>query len=112
MKKLYCSEITYNPYTENNEREIVESVFLVDGYSIADTLLEGVEFHVHFKGDKILSVKVDPKHADFFSNFNESKFISAVEKYAQRAIQGDEVDVPDYIKQKYGFKPNTCAYIK
>ena len=113
MKKLYCCEITsHNPFVEVNEREITESVFIVDGYHIADRLLEGVEFHVHFEDDKVLSVKVAEKHAAYFSQFNEKMFLEAAEKSALRTIEGDEVDVPDYIKKKYNFTSETAAYIK
>ena len=78
-KKLYCSETAYNPYREINEREITESIFVIDGYSIADRLLEGVRFNVHFGDDKILSVNVDPDDAGFFSQFNEKMFLKQVE---------------------------------
>ena len=111
-KKLYCSEITYNPYTEHNEREITESVFLVDGYHIADRLLEGVMFHVHFKDDSVISVDVDPQRKAYFSQFNEGLFLGRVRDYAISIIEGDEVDVPNYIKEKYGFTSDTAAYIK
>jgi hypothetical protein len=111
MTKLYCSEIDEN-YNNINEREITESVFLVDGYKIADRLLEGVIFHVHFEDNKILSVEVDPKHANYFSQFNQEMFLDRVKKYALRVIEGDEVEVPDYIMKKYNFIEGTAAYIK
>ena len=111
-KKLYCSETAYNPYREINEREITESIFVIDGYSIADRLLEGVRFNVHFGDDKILSVNVDPDDAGFFSQFNEKMFLKQVEDYAKRTIEGDEVDIPEDLKKKYNWTNNTAAYIK
>lgn len=111
MKKLYCSELDGN-YSTINEREITESVFLIDGYHIADRLLEGVMFHVHFEDDKILSVKIDEEDADYFSQFNEKMFLERVSKYALNIITGDEVDVPDYLKKKYNIGADTVAYIK
>lgn len=107
MTKLYCSE-----RDESTEREITESVFLVDGYSVADRLLEGVMFHVHFQDGKILSVKVDEEDVNYFSQFNQEMFLEKVQKYALRTIQGDEVDVPDYIMNKYNFTKETAAYIR
>lgn len=107
MTKLYCSEMD-----ESTEREITESVFLIDGYSVADRLLEGVMFHVHFQDGKILSVKVDEKHTNYFSQFNQEMFLEKVQKYALRTIQGDEVEVPDYIMKKYNFTDETMAYIR
>jgi len=111
MKKLYCSEIDKD-YNNVNEREITESIFLVDGYHIADRLLEGVMFHVNFEDNKILSVKVDSKHTDYFSKFNQEMFLDKVKKYALRRIEGDEVEVSDYIMKKYNFIEGTAAYIK
>ena len=112
MTKLYCSEVDKD-YNIVNEREIIESVFLVDGYTIADRLLEGVMFHVHFEDDKILSVKVDEKHSNYFSQFNQEMFLDKVKKYALRVIEeGDEVEVPDFIMKKYNFTENIVAYIK
>jgi hypothetical protein len=107
MKKLYCSEMD-----ESTEREITESVFLVDGYNIADRLLEGVMFHVHFQDGEVLSVKVDEKHENYFSQFNQEMFLERVYRYAKRSIEGDEVDVPDYIKKKYNMTSDTQAYIR
>ena len=107
MAKLYCSEID-----ESTEREIIESVFLIDGYHIADRLLENVMFRVHFQDKNILSVKVDEKHENYFSQFNQEMFLEKVYKYAERTIQGDEVEVPDYIMKKYNFTKETMAYIR
>ena len=107
MKKLYCAELD-----ESTEREIIESVFLVDGYSVADRLLEGVMFHVHFRDEEILSVKVDEKHVNYFSQFNQEMFLERVRGYAKRAIEGDIVEVSDFIKEKYNFTDQTEAYIR
>ena len=112
MKKLYCSEISYDPYTELNEREITESIFIIDGYSIAERLLEGVDFLVEFKDEEIISIKVAPEDAGYFSQFNQEMFLGQVKEQAIGIIQGDEVNVPDYIKKKYGFTSDTAAYIK
>ena len=116
MKKLYCSEMDESSGTlevsSSTEREITESVFLVDGYNIADRLLEGVMFHVHFQDGEILSVKVDEKHESYFSQFNQEMFLERVYKYAKRSIEGDEVDVPDYLKKKYNMTSDTVAYIR
>lgn len=108
MKKLYCSELD-----ESTEREITESTFVIDGYAVGDRLLEGVIFHVHFEDETILSVKVDEKHKNYFSKFNEKMFLDKVRNYAERIIEeGDMVDVSDSIRKKYNFTDETEAYIK
>ena len=112
MAKLYCAEVKPPLYEEENEREIKESVFLVNGYHIADRLLEDVMFHVHFKDDEILSVKVDEDSAGYFSQFNEKMFYEQVQKYALRSIGGDEVEIPEELQLRYNWTSDTVAYIK
>jgi hypothetical protein len=114
MNKLYCCRVTsYNPYTESDIKEITESTFVIDGYHIADRLLEGVEFFVTFNDTKVTNVEVNPKHASYFSQFNEKMFMDKVKNYAAKRIEGDEVDIPEFLKKKYyiGNRDEWASYI-
>ena len=110
--KLYASKVEHKPYRETNEIEITESVFVIDGYSFGDRLLEGVLFEVKFKDDKILSLKVEEDSKDYFDDLNKTKWLKEAKKYAQRILDdGDEVDIPDSLKKKY-YVDRNVAYLK
>lgn len=84
--------------------EIIENKFLVDGYSFGDRLLEGVMFEVEFNKStgKIINVVVEKSHAAYFSSLNSKKWIEEAKRYANSILgDGDEVDVPQFIKDKY-----------
>lgn len=55
----------------------------VDGYSVRERQLEGalfdveIEFAGWFTG-KVLSVQIQPQHADFFSDFNAEKIYKEI----------------------------------
>lgn len=69
---------------ENDPTPITEA--FVDGYSVGDTLLEGVIFRCTIVGDKI-AVKVTDDCAKYFSGLNETKWLKAV---------SEEVNDPDF----------------
>jgi hypothetical protein len=48
MAKLFCSKASHNPYLEEMVTEITEKVFEIDGYQVAERLLEGIPFLVYF----------------------------------------------------------------
>ena len=50
----------------------------VDGYLVADKLLEGVMFNVTVQADGTLKAKVEDDSADYFSQFNENKYLKEV----------------------------------
>ncbi len=59
----------------NEPTPITEAFF--DGYSVGDTLLEGVMFRCTIVGDMI-SVRVVDSCADYFSRLNETKWLKEV----------------------------------
>jgi hypothetical protein len=114
MSKLYCSRISHNPYKEDMTTEITERVFQIDGYQIADRLLEGLIFDIHFDDNGVTDVVITNEHSRkyFESNFNSKKFYNLAKEYAQSILdEGDEVDVPKYIKDKYYKNGVNVSYI-
>lgn len=105
MSKLYCSRVSnQSPYNEDMITEITEKVFQIDGYHIADRLLEGVLFDIHFDDNGVTDVVITSENSRkyFESNFNTKKFYDLAKKYAKSILdKGDEVDIPNYIKDKY-----------
>lgn len=59
----------------NDPTPIPEAFF--DGYSVGDTLLEGVIFRCTIVGDKI-AVRVTDDCAKYFSGLNEAKWLKEV----------------------------------
>lgn len=55
---------------------------IVNGYHFADTLLEGVLFKVEVSDERVYTVSVMPEHQNYFSNFNEAKFLEKARKHA------------------------------
>lgn len=110
--KLYACKVEHKPYRETNEIEITENIFVVDGYSFGDRLLDGVLFEVEFKDDKVVSVKVEEESEDYFDNLNQEKWLREAKRYAQKTLDsGDEVDIPDFLKKKY-FVNRNAVYLK
>ena len=46
--KLYCCKVSHKPYKEEMLTEITERVFELDGYRVAERLLEGIPFNIYF----------------------------------------------------------------
>ena len=68
--KLICSKIEHHPYKGSLITEIPERVFVIDGYSVADRLLEGIPFCVYFdKSGKVLKVDIEEEAIDCLSMF-------------------------------------------
>lgn len=57
---------------------------LVDGYSVADRLLEGVVFEVYMTNDRRPIVQVTPFCAGFFQQFHEAHWLEQIRKYVQK----------------------------
>ncbi len=104
MAKLFCSRVTSNPYKEDLITEITEKVFQIDGYQVAERLLEGIPFIIYFDKNIVTEVTIDdPYYKKYLEdNLNSKKWYDAVRKYAEDILRnGDEVDVPLFIKEKY-----------
>jgi hypothetical protein len=111
--KLYCSKVSHNPYKEEMITEITEKVFELDGYQIEESLLEGIPFTIYFNNDGVTDVKIEVAYYKnyFEDNFN-TRWYQKVKEYAQNIIKsGDEVDVPQFIKDKYFKNGINVAYI-
>jgi hypothetical protein len=54
-----------------------------DGYSIAERMLEGLQFQITIQPDGTLKAWVNPEDEDFFSNFNTTKFLKMAVEYAE-----------------------------
>lgn len=114
MRKLLCSKVSHNPYSEEMITEITEKVFEIDGYQVAERLLEGIPFLIYFDDNGVTKVTINDKSVrDYFEdNFNSKKWYSDVEKYAKSILStGDEVDVPKFIKDKYFKNGINVAFI-
>ena len=104
ISRLYCSKVSLNPHKEELITEITEKVFQVDGYEVAERLLEGIKFDVYFDNNKVTKVEIGDAHdkSYFEKTYNTNTWYTAVIEYAQRIINtGDEVEVPKFIKDKY-----------
>jgi hypothetical protein len=55
-----------------------------DGYSINDRPFEGLMFQVEIQEDGSLEVHVDSKHEDYFSDFNQEKWLKIATDYAYK----------------------------
>ena len=114
MAKLMCSKVSHNPYKEEMVTEIPEKAFYVDGYNIAERLLEGIPFTVYFDDSGVKEVKIENDYyRDYFEgNFNTKRWYKEVELYAQDIIEeGDEVSLPGWLEEKYFKNGINCAYI-
>lgn len=112
--KLFVSRVQHNPYREDMVTEVPEKVFQIDGYSVADRMLEGVLFDVYFNGNgDILKVEISDNRVKtwFEDNFNATKWYNVIKTYAEGVLEGDEVDVPNFIKDKYFRNGIDGAYI-
>lgn len=54
-----------------------------DGYSIADRMLEGLQFQITIQPDGTLKAWVKPEDEDLFSDFNTTKFLKMAVEYAE-----------------------------
>lgn len=109
-----CCKISHNPYKEEFVTEIPERVFEIDGYQVADRMLEGVIFEVTFDDSGVIDVKLpnDRTKSWFEDNFNSKKFYNMVKQEAEGILkEGDEVDIPDWLKEKYYKNGINVAYI-
>lgn len=67
-----------NPSIENTNQAKIE------GCDFGDRLLEGVKFIVTIEDDSSLSVKVDPRAEDYFSQLNQELWLDKALKHALR----------------------------
>lgn len=115
MAKLFCSKVSHNPYKEEMVTEITEKVFEIDGYQIAERLLEGIPFLVYFDDSGVVDVMIkDGYYKKYFEdNFNSKNWYSKVKESAEDILEeGDEVNVPSFIKDKYFKNGINVAFIK
>jgi hypothetical protein len=101
--KLIVGKVEHNPYKETNVVEVEEKEFQIDGYYVADRILEGVLFNIKFdENGEILNVQVDKGSESYFENLNKEKFLEMIENRAKDILsEGDEVDLPYHLKKKY-----------
>lgn len=112
MRGLYCSRVSGNPYQEDMITEITEKVFQIDGYEVADRLLEGILFDVDFSNGINVFISTPQTKKYFESNFNSDKFYQLVKEYASSIIEdGDEVTIPKYLRDKYFINGINVSYI-
>lgn len=111
--KVLCSKVTHNPYVETLVTEINERVFTIVGYEVGDRLLEDVLFDISFNEDgSIIDVVVQPDSKDYFEDLNTKKWYKEVRKRAEEILlTGDEVEIPNIIKNKYFKKGINVVYI-
>lgn len=98
MKQLYG----YN--TINDEDILIpENEFLIDGYDIAERLLEGLLFKVTAKDGKVDKVELYQKQDEgYFEQFNKKMFLNAAAELAQYIIDGNDVaTLSKEIQKKY-----------
>jgi len=111
--KLYCSK--FQNGVETLKTEIPERVFTIDGYVVAERLLEGVLFDVYFNSrGEVLNVEVpNERHRVWFeSTFNSNRYYELVRETAiDLILDGEEVDVPRFIKDRYFRNGINTAYI-
>ena len=69
-------------------------VELIDGYHIADRLLEGVMFEVRRNEDGTCIVNVVKKHAAYFNDLNTVKWLGEAKAYAERNWHDDIFTCP------------------
>lgn len=111
--KLFCCQIVNDPeYKELNITEIPECVFLVSGYSVGDRLLDGVEFEVRFSHEGEV-IKIDvAEGASYFKSLNTRQWLKKVKKHAEEIlVDGDEVNIPERLQEKYYKNGIDCSYI-
>lgn len=109
MIKLLCEKAPNSVFIT----EITEKQFLIDGYQVADGLLEGVMFEITFDSDgSITNIQVEEDSKDYFEQFNQDKFYQMVREKAEKILQkGDEVNISQHLKDKYYINGINCAYI-
>lgn len=56
---------------------------LVSGGQFAGRILDGIVFRVEVSDERVYTVSVLPQYADFFSNFNEEKFLAQAREHAE-----------------------------
>lgn len=115
MAKLFCSRVSHSPsYKEDIVTEIPERVFEIDGYQIADRMLEGILFEVKFDDSGVVDVSIRNNRLKsyFEDNFNSKRFYHDVKAVAQDILDsGDEVEIPTWLKDKYYKNGINVAYI-
>lgn len=103
--KLVCAKIFYNPYREEDKTVIEECIFSIDGYQIAERRLEGVEFLVDFSNPEDVKITLSESDQAYVNDFSKKKikewFDIAHDMVSGILQDGDEVEIPKYLKEKY-----------
>jgi len=71
------------PFICDNCGDVADCVFLIDGYHIGDTLLEGVTFRVQNVSGKPKCHGVVDEDKDYFDNLNARKRIGICEDFCK-----------------------------
>ena len=113
MAKLYCGKISHNPYLEEFVTEITERVFQIDGYRIGERLLEGIIFDIYFYSSGIVDIKIENDYQKrYFNSLNNEKWTNHLKDIVSDILEeGDEVEVPDFIRKKYFKNGINCSWI-
>lgn len=80
---------------------------LINGYSFAERLLEGVMFKVFYKDGELIA-EVMPEDADFFSDFNEIRWLDKCLKKVN-SMEGDVGGSCPCCKEDIYFRPDDEA---
>lgn len=111
MAKLYCGKISHNPYLEEFVTEIPERVFQIDGYRIGERLLEGIRFNIYFDDNGIVDIKIE-NDQKYFDSLNSKKWMDYLTSLVLDILdEGDEIEVPDFIRKKYFKNGINCSWI-
>lgn len=96
MKKLYGYKI--------NSEDIVlipENEFEIDGYQVADRLLESVIFKIVVTENDLTIEPSKKSDKDYFEQFNKEHWLKKIKELAIRQIKNDIVTIPKYLQKKY-----------
>lgn len=75
-------------YGNTNKKVLIdEKVFVIDGYSVADRLLEGLMFYVSFNGLDVEAISIEEEDEDFFEQFNKEIFLGKVREQAESKLR-------------------------
>lgn len=56
---------------------------VLDGYLVAERLLEGIKFHCYKNDDGTFRVVVSPEHAQYFSHFDQEKWLKEIAEFCK-----------------------------
>lgn len=96
MKQLYGYKI--------NSEDIIpipENEFEIDGYHVADRLLESIIFKIIVTENDLIIEPSTKSDKDCFEQFNKEYWLKKIKELAVRQIKNDIVTIPKYLQKKY-----------